>query len=985
MIQVKKGLSKKHLAIIITASVLALLITGYIVVEAIINSRTTDGGNSGVNRPEILEGEDIYSNAAVVYPYVPKANIISIAVTSYDDENGHRESFAMIRPEIKDQESDTVKYDSYFMLYYQDDEGNTVPYYPDILSAEDNISYSDFYAIEGSDGLNVYKIDYLCAAIGALYFDERIPVAASGPERAEQLGRYGLNQESQDTIFIEYVDSDGQQKTHKVFVGDSLITGVGFYFMLEGRDYVYTSAASERFEYLLGDFESFLHSRVVAEGLKSDNIYEPYLTTDYKQWTNHYYSVNNGSTGRPIKNGSEVVALTNVLTPKYTSDGDSNIGDGYKVIQGDTINIDLSYIAGRPGFDRMIQALLASKVGDKDIVASIITNSNSAELGKTYTYTINYIEAVLTDEGEISAKRSSIEGKKYDVSDYTVGENNLVKVEYEYYVDGVLASDEPCHAIIDLSADSVISDDIKERVRAGKVGEYLGVSFDAVYDENNSAKRKYQSIITDIVLITKIVDGQIIYLDEVTEDCIVTYDYKDVVDGFETGTKGRKTVDLSKITEGDNLSIKNKLIGRGLEANVDLTVIEEEICCQAFADFITYEIKEIKGYVEKEIVVSFNFVNASERDPFYGESIYGNTLENANKFYALDDSACQEVVYLLGGVGMGSSSQVSEGLRGTETVAIGLTPANMHYYGLYDGYTVYFELPRGITSITGSGGEGVDDFRHLSTLGFNLYISKKQSDGTRYIGSDMYNIIVKIDGDKFDYLEKSFEEFWARRNLVMIDYNNIDKVEVELGMTSIYGKYEFNLEHKTIYIIGNQHYDEAPEEGGTKYNQVSVNTSILSDTVSESLLSQLLEQSKDDAIMLHHVYDRAAGKLWAVGHDTAGTAYFKEMLRLLYGVSYVDVLSEDEQADAFVNAPKIMSISFTLMNSPYAYSYDFYRVSDRRVMVHLYRTDPSGEIVGGEEEVSGFYISTFAAKKIINGFGCLLNGKPIDVNANYWE
>ena len=179
--------------------------------------------------------------------------------------------------------------------------------------------------------------------------------------------------------------------------------------------------------------------------------------------------------------------------------------------------------------------------------------------------------------------------------------------------------------------------------------------------------------------------------------------------------------------------------------------------------------------MQKEMIVSFEFVNASERDPFYGESIYKNTLEGENKFYALDSVACQNVTFLLGGVGSGSNSQQSEGLVGRETVAVGLTTEIMDRYGLYDGYTIYFELPRGISRVGGSADDELDDYRYLSTLGFTLYISHEQSDGTRYVASTLYDIVVKIDGAKFDYLEKSFEEYWARRNLVMIDYKLIDK------------------------------------------------------------------------------------------------------------------------------------------------------------------------------------------------------------------
>ena len=42
------------------------------------------------------------------------------------------------------------------------------------------------------------------------------------------------------------------------------------------------------------------------------------------------------------------------------------------------------------------------------------------------------------------------------------------------------------------------------------------------------------------------------------------------------------------------------------------------------------------------------------------------------------------------------------------------------------------------------GTNEVPDYKSLATLGFNLDISKENSDGSRYIFSDMYDIIVKI-------------------------------------------------------------------------------------------------------------------------------------------------------------------------------------------------------------------------------------------------
>ena len=68
-----------------------------------------------------------------------------------------------------------------------------------------------------------------------------------------------------------------------------------------------------------------------------------------------------------------------------------------------------------------------------------------------------------------------------------------------------------------------------------------------------------------------------------------------------------------------------------------------------------------------------------------------------------------------------------------------------------------------------------------------------------------------------------------------------------------------------------------------------------------------------------------------------------------------------------------------------AYKYSFYRLDDRRVMVSLtkYETDEKGNVIKEIGEVSDFYISTFAFKRIVNQYIALLNGQKIDESIGY--
>ena len=123
-----------------------------------------------------------------------------------------------------------------------------------------------------------------------------------------------------------------------------------------------------------------------------------------------------------------------------------------------------------------------------------------------------------------------------------------------------------------------------------------------------------------------------------------------------------------------------------------------------------------------------------------------------------------------------------------------------------------------------------------------------------------------------------------------------------------------------------------------------------------------------------------------ISNDPVGIANYKEFLSLIYAVYQVGALTEEEQKEAFESAPKIFSMSFTLSGSSFGYTYDFYRLSDRKVMVHVYECDSEGNpLPGSKKEMSGLYVSTFAAKKMINAFMCLLNGESIDVEGSYWD
>lgn len=953
----------KRLLTAIVAAVLVLLTAVYVTLEILINAGIISLGASdpGKEKKPLKDGEAYYGNSTVAYPTF---NGDKIQLIDIDAENG---SFSLLRHEKNEE----------FTIYYKDDNGETVPYVPPIMGAENTFDYSQLFAFDNSVGISVPKITYLTVAIGTLYFNERIELDDSA--REQQLARYGLDEGNYDTITVSYLDANGKEQAHVIKVGNALLTGSGYYYMVDDRDYVYTSSG-KGLDYALGGVEAFLHSRVLAAGLASDGAYEPYLTTCYKQWKHKVHNTE----GNAVLSDSEVVLSATRISPSYDSNGDT---DGYLRQKYNKLSMDLSMLSGREEYNRAVAILLSSAVGsyaENPLLLTVLADRLEVKLTEgvsdEYTYEIVAVESVITEGGEVVTPG------------YAVGTADLVKVSYNLKIGGTRVNEKLYHGVFDISSESGVPDDVKSALRASSVGDLpTAITYSKVYTEANAVRSNYEYVITDIVAIY---DASYNVASKIDADSKVNYRYVIRVNGKVVGEETQETVDLAKITEGDNLKVKQKLIGKSAESDLNLVAFSDERYGQDVFGFITYEVDEIKYFVTREIITSFKFVNAVDRDPFFGESLYQNTLENENKGYALNSEACERVVKILGGIG----ASTSDGLLGNKTVAIGLTPTNMEEYGLYAN-SIYFELPRGITTYTdptGSGYTSIDSYTYLSTIGFYLYISDEK-DGKRYVGSDMYDIIVEMDASVFEFVEHSFVEYWARRSLVMLNYQHIDYVDLSFSMSDLYGSYKFDFNHITKYIGSDGVlHNSKPESGGTEYDFVTIDVTPHGEASEEGnkLLDLLRENIENnptleniDSIELHNLYRDAEGKLSFLGDDYAGTAYFKEQLLILFSTFYTGILTEEEQEAAFASAEKLMSISFAVDTSragpaasPYPYVYDFYRVSDRRVMVVIREVGPNGMTLS---QVSDFYISQFAFRKIVNNFQKLLNGEVVDQDNGY--
>ena len=1091
---VNKKLNKAQLATICLLIASIVFLGAYFTVGAIadnIASNQTGSSNTG-NKLELWEGESTYLNQPVAYPSIQEKQMLVLRV------DGPEGKFDISR--YPDDQG------SFMFHYYVDGQENSIPYVPPIYSAEGNFSYESLYAVEQNDGYGrIYYLTYLCSAIGSPYFTERIELPKGEDEesvakRNALLAEYGLTESESTTVSFIYGERDkttnliveGSEKTRHVTIGKKAVSGVGYYFMVadnneEYRNCVYYTQ-SEYFKYALVGFHNFVKGMLVAEGIASDSTYEPYLTTDFKNWVGTTYkeesdkifTYTDSERDKGYEN-PEVVVNASVKVPidnglDFTPD--SSDFNGYNSSATGLYTFDLESLKGREDYKRIEAALVGKNIGSYENEKILITLLNAiytsesklvdfgGDFGSvTYDYVISAIESVISDSGERT------EGA-------VTAEDSLVKVTYRYTVGGITVKHD-CHAVIDLSDLSsedkakIVGKDIGALASAEtisfryykNVSEYTVERIDAVIKSDGSEKTtgtvlssdnelrivysvKYNGVVTEtgktaivklkdipsadalefrgcdvgkdlsekdqlvfrkvdtnakatnekyvVTEIISIFDENALQAEIITDTTYVNISYYREVGGVK-GSSETAIVRLCDIKDTDRLApLKTELMGKttGKLGNNGFTVYNTDYYYENMREFVTYEISSIEFFVVNELIVSFRFRNASERDPYYGDTFFENTLKNEYRLYGLNSDSCEEVVKYLGGIGTDSSSAL--GFAG-ETVAVGLTIENMKKYGLY-AHRIYFELPRGLYDASegkeDDSSDKLSDYGWFAELGFTLYISDPVFDenGTRvrYIGSDMYDLVAKVSAENFDFLERDFIDFWARRNILMMSIMNVEEINLTFNMDDYKGQYDFDISFDRYYsgYVNNQYVSSYEYfEGSSPIDEQHVNVTTTADSFGTKI-KEYMEANADGRYVygLTPLYNKTMGDgdttYYPGSYDTLGTAYFNAVYEIIQLTRYQGRLTADEQARAYENKC-IFSINIKVSGAEDYYTYDFYRLDDRRVMVSLYRTDADGKILSNGMKVSDFYITTFAFKKIVGSYVSLLNGLEVDEEIAY--
>ena len=414
---------KKMRTTLILVGVFALLLAGAIILSVVLGNKAADTGNNGpAPIPEIIDGEALYRNTAVAYPVVDDKNITRITVNNTNLKDGY---FTFYRSEAVDND---------FLFAYMDD-GEIKVYYPSICEEDSSFDYSDLYAFETTDGYGtIHRLTYLTSALKTAYFGERIPLSTDAAELAEQYKEFGFD-EGTTTITFDYKDEGGAVRTHKIVIGDALVTGAGYYFMIDERPYVYSSLSSY-YEYAMRGFFSYVKTSIIAAGLEQDSTLEPIYTPEFTHWETTLFD----KEGEVVPNKSEVLVSANLFVPidptKYLDDpaGYAEFINGYDYSGESEMTVDLT----SDDVDEVIKNAVVGKtigkyydptnplsVRDDAIIFTIISDtdaSHSLDLaGKDsvkYTYKIVEIESVIGNGDDTAATGTP------------VGDNNVIKVAY---------------------------------------------------------------------------------------------------------------------------------------------------------------------------------------------------------------------------------------------------------------------------------------------------------------------------------------------------------------------------------------------------------------------------------------------------------------------------------------------------------------------------------------------------------------------------
>ncbi len=788
--------------------------------------------------PDLTLGEDYYyfggkpmNNAALIFSQLDRSDIFQIYVKPNSGENYFF---------YHDQSNGK----NYFMLGECDDQGTVDlgnAYMPPISERFQSFDYNTLYD-------DTTKIPQLLAVVGAPAIAERI-FPEDGNFNQEFLSRYGLSQ-ADDPAYFEIIpykldpangkylyttverpeylirqDTDGKyyyitedggrgeaytgaksdlipaadvDNTKRVYIGSPTVDDSGYYLYLEGRNIVYTTRSSYLADVVEKDLGYYIAPRLVTE---SENNYAFMLTPGFKIEDGKFVD----AAGTPVTDGATVGVTTETVRTYDTNGGGDH--NAYGVFE----MIDLKTHEDKETFAAVFSGKNVGDTMDVVTLQQALTKS-----GKAIDYHIIKVAGIIQGDTYIEHPESPITVTATDrvVVAYTDGTRTTV--------GGMDAGAKIFYGYLNL-ADAKTP----EIFRAALVGKTVGgADFDeTVHIEYDGYNNDISTMKFELKEIISIVDADKQALDAADYGTTVTFAYRLLEDGVLVSESSMViTIPPAGSGEGqfDNPKTWTDMVGgngvatemtaywtervaRGLlglkkgscldDKGNSTKVIEVPFAVEYLSDFTIYDDMKIEYFVTYQEELSFAFTN--EHNVFHGSNLY--EIKNGEKaMYSLDPDVANEVLTLF------------QDLKGDETVAVGLDHETIDKYSLYD-YRLSYSMPFDVYSE--SVGD-IDYYYHKRSIGYNLYISRKMEDGSRYIGSEQYDIVVKLeDGSQFDFLDWSFYTKWMQNSLLMVSYENLRRMVFDLNFEGAEGSdyntiWGFDITVDQTYPYPTTYYDE---------------------------------------------------------------------------------------------------------------------------------------------------------------------------------
>ena len=266
------------------------------------------------------------------------------------------------------------------------------------------------------------KVSYLVTALQAPYFKHRIPVSDDPIQREAAYREFGFTSGKSVNVEFDYTAQDGSTQTHKIVIGDKVPSGVGYYFMVDDRPYIYNSTVNY-FDYALAGFYSFVNTTLVAKGLEQDSTYEPLFTSNFTHWENTVHE--NGT----VLDGADVAFTAAILTPVMPgefieSPGSFNdMQDGYRKTD---YSKNIFELLGSNKDSLFRRALLGREVGA--LYDHTDPTSNIAEaIHLTFTGDYHESKSISFTKGTMSYEYTitEIESIVYGADDVVSGDSRL--------------------------------------------------------------------------------------------------------------------------------------------------------------------------------------------------------------------------------------------------------------------------------------------------------------------------------------------------------------------------------------------------------------------------------------------------------------------------------------------------------------------------------------------------------------------------------